>query len=121
MHDHAVVGEIHVVDPSADEGNQDRLGARGPFDGEQGSGVLDAGATVGSSGKLDVDDAADALEAVKEIALQQIAYVVGVVLEFGERIGAKEELPAGEMVSQPLSFRTTRPAFLPVGNQCSSR
>ena len=64
--------------------------------GEQGSGVLEAGAAVGRRGELDVDDAADALETVKEVALQQVADVEGVFGELREGNGANEELLAGE-------------------------
>jgi hypothetical protein len=118
VHDDAAGGDVDGVEPGLDEGNQGRFDFFGAFDSggkggvvggfvfavvgggeldaEEGSGVFEAGAAVGSGGELDVDDSAEADVAVEEVAAEEVADEEGAFFEGGQRFGGEEEVVAGE-------------------------
>jgi hypothetical protein len=106
VHGDAAGGDVDGVDPFEDEGDEDGLGGwsgGGEFYGEEGSGVLEAGAAVGGGGELYVDDGADGVTGgvvgggdVVDGAAEEVADEEGSGVEGGEFAAGDEELLAGE-------------------------
>jgi hypothetical protein len=102
VHGDAAGGDVDGVDPGEDEGDEDGFGTGrlvGEFDGEEGGGVFEAGASVGAGGEFQVgDDAGGGVGGggVVEGAAEQVADEEGAGVEGRELVGGDEELLAGE-------------------------